>query len=201
MTTGINGSDEALRLLKPVLPDLRECVRAAWAKYEATMPAALPLASASFRAHAMHEFVLEEVRHRIGDVYRQAEVAEPNPKRRFLVYWAKRLALQFKKLGPDFLTSNYPTETALAFDRQDLNLPDCKPYPKLTVGYQLDEFATGLTGIYLAFRIGKECVWWHNLDTGEGSIMLEFPAPDTLRPSAADEETASNVEKERGSGA
>lgn len=199
---GIITLDEALRLLKPVLADLRTCVREAWKKYEASIPQHLPLASQGFRAHAMHEFVLEEVRQRIGG-YRDADIAERTQRRRFLVYWKKRMALQFKKLGPDFLTRNYPTRTALDFDRQVLDLPECKPYPKLTVGYQLDEFATGLLGAYVVFRIGEECVWWYNLDSGEGSMMFDFPAPDTLRPDVGDEEVAGDDdnEKEQDSGA
>jgi hypothetical protein len=200
---GIITLEEALALLKPVLADLRACVREAWKKYEASVPALVPLASSGFRAHAMHEFVLEEVRHRIGGQYADADIAERSRRRRFLVYWKKRLALQFKKLGPDFLTRNYPTRTAVDFDRQVLDLPECKPYPKLTIGYQLDEFATGLLGVYVAFRIGKECVWWHNLDTGEESIMFDFPTPDTLSPDVGDEEVMGDDvdEEERGSGA
>jgi hypothetical protein len=190
--------DEALSLLEPILADLRICVKDAWAKYQATIPMLLPLASSGFRAHAMHEFVLEQVRHRIDGQYEEATIAERTKNRRFLVYWKNRVALQFKKLGPDFLTRNYPTRTAIEFDLQVLDLPECLPYPKLTIGYQLNEFATDLLGVYVAFRLGKECVWWHNLDTGEGSIMFDFPTPDTMQPHEEGEEVAANDDAEEG---
>lgn len=199
---GMIGVDEAITLLKPVLPDLRLCVREGWEAYLRSVPQLVPLASPGFRAHAVHEFVLEEVRHRIGGNHpQQAQIAERTTKRRFLVYWRKRLALQFKKLGPDFLTANYPTGTALKFDRQEPDLPECPPYPKLTVGYQLDEFAANLTGVYVAFRVGKECVWWYNLDSGESTIMIDFPAPDTLAPEREEKAAGDEEQDQSGSGA
>ena len=106
---------------------------------------------------------------------------------RFLVEVDGRLLLQFKKLTRDLVTVNNPTETSEAFDRQQ-EIEGVPALPRLTVGYQLGQYRTDLAGIYLAFLIGKECIWHHDLRTGEGSIGMDLEFPTPLGPSPAERE-------------
>lgn len=178
---GIISKTDAVSLLEPLMADLRTCVREGFDAYQQRVAPYIPLASSRGVANGVNEFVLQEVRNRIG-VHRGAVIKEAHSRRRFLVYYKRSVTLQFKKLDKEMLPRNYPTETAKAFERQEDELFDCKPYPRLTVGYQLNAFSTEIAGVYLAHQIGKECIWWHCLDSDEGSVEMPFPTPNELPP-------------------
>ena len=166
----------ALRVIGPaMLQDLVTCFEVAWENFDKIVrplaPAALPKSIANF----YREMVLEEVRARIAS---QAGVVVSEPFDRFLLEIHETILLQFRKLGPDFTTSNNPTRTSVDFDSQ-LALPGIT-LPRVIAGYQPNQFWTGIQGLYLAFNVGagpRSNVWWFNLVTGEQSIALHFPMP------------------------
>ena len=159
----------------PMLQDLVTCFEVAWKNFDKIVrplaPAALPKSIANF----YREMVLEEVRKQIAS---QAGVVVSEPFDRFLLEIRETILLQFRKLGPDFTTSNNPTRTSVDFDSQ-LELPGIT-LPRVIAGYQPNQFWTGIEGLYLAFNVGagrRSNVWWYNLLTGERSMALRFPMP------------------------
>lgn len=166
--------DQALDVIGPdVRREIVTCYRTAWAKYNQRArplaPTALPKSIANF----YREMVLNEVRNRIVN---QPGVVVSEPYDRFLLEIDETVLIQFRKLGPDFTTSNNPTCTSLDFDYQ-LELPGIA-LPRVIAGYQPNRLWTEITGVYLVFNVGNRrgCnVWWVNLETGEQS--LHFPTP------------------------
>ena len=180
--------DEALEVLGGErLGLLQLCLDTAWSKYEAVFRPELPLCSPIGMANLLRELVIQQVRERfvgVPDVViRDRNVVGG----RFLAIVGQRAVLSFKKLTRDFQTANIPTDTSLAFDSQEPGIEGMPDLPRLTVGYQLGQFGTSLAGTYLAFVVGKECIWHHDLQTGAESIELEFPATEQ---SAAEAERA-----------
>ena len=172
------------RLGPEYLSLLRECLEAAWKKYEAVIRPALPVCDPIAQATIIREFILEEVRHtfqgRAGTTIRD----DPSNSR-FLLEVDDSFVIQFRKLTTDFRTVNNPTKTSEAFDRQD-QVDGYPPLPRLTAGYQLGQYRTDFAGIWLALLVGNELQWYHDLRTGEYPITLDFTEPDR---GAADLET------------
>jgi hypothetical protein len=191
------GREESLNDFGPErLGALLASVDAAWATYDAEFRPKLPLATFSFIASAMHELVAQEIRARLdgrpGVNLIDGAVGAANG--RFLVEVDRRYILQVKKLTEDFRTRNNRTDASDDFDSQR-SIPTLPDYPRLTLGYKLDDYRTTITGIFVAYNIGDENVWYQDLRTGEygeGFEALLFPGP--AGPSAADQE---NAEAER----
>jgi hypothetical protein len=184
--------DEALEILGDGrLAILLECVEAAWARFEATFREWLPLCSPTGMANILRELVVQQARERFVGV-RGVVIHDRNVVGgRFLAEIDHKIMLSFKKFTRDFQTMNNPTETSVAFDNQEEGLEGMLDLPRITVGYKLTAYGT-MEGIYLAFLVGKEAVWHHDLRTGVGSIEFEFPTPDE---SAADRERREAEEK------
>ena len=155
---------------------LRECLEVAWEQYETRIRPALPLCDPIAQATIIREFVLEEVRQafqgKAGITIRDCPTDN-----RFLLQVGNSFVIQFRKLTTDFRTVNNPTKTSEAFDRQD-QVDGYPPLPRLTAGYQLGQYRTDFAGIWLAFLVGNELQWYHDLRTGEYPITLDFPKPD-----------------------
>lgn len=166
---------------------LRGCVEQAWEAYDTNMRPAMPLATTSAVAHCLHELTLQQVRDSFGP--ETGVIVHDNTiGGRFLLEVPGKLVVQFKKLTKDFHTSNNPTETSEKFDRQE-PIEGFPIVPRLTVGYQLGHYGTAIAGIYLAFVVGRECVWYHDLQDGGSSMVLDF-RPNAGRPSPAERERA-----------
>lgn len=161
------------------------CVADAWRTYEEHFRPHLPLCHPNHLPTFLHELVCEEVRRHLtedlGFVIHDGVAGG-----RFLVEVDGRVILQFRKLTRDMLTRNNPTDTSDAFDRQESGIDGIPDQPRLTVGYQLGQYRTSIAATYLAFVVGRECVWFHDLETGEHSTTIEFPQPGE---SAAERET------------
>ncbi|MDE2772091.1 MAG: hypothetical protein OXI46_00065 [Gemmatimonadota bacterium] len=168
--------ETALKQLGPRHLDLlRQCLERAWDKYEALIRPVLPLCHPTAQATIIREFILEEVRHvfagEVGITLRDDPTGD-----RFLLEVNGFFVIQFRKLTTDFHTVNNPTETSKAFDRQE-QIEGYPALPRLTAGYQLGQYRTDFSGIWLAFLVGNELQWYHDLRTGEYPITLDFPRP------------------------
>lgn len=180
--------ESALEALGPDrLAVLRDCVAEAWREYEESVRPILPLCSPVGMANILRELVVEAARSRLTEED-GFSILDGVCGGRFLVQVDGRLVVQFRKLTRDFLTRNNPTDTSDAFDRQEPGIEEIPDMPRLTVGYQLGQYRTSIAGYYLAFVVGNECIWHHDLDTGEHSIVLDFP--EFAGESAAEQETA-----------
>ena len=138
----------------------------------------------------MRELTLQEVRERIVD---RPGVRVSEPYDRFLLEIHETVLVQFRKIGPDFSTSNNPTATSRDFDGQ-LELPGIT-LPRIIAGYQPNKFWTGPSGLFLAFNVGSGTGanrWWYDLVTGEHSGQYQYP----MQPeSAADREAREELQR------
>lgn len=171
------------------LDRLAGCFRAAWDIWFSRIRQSVPLCDPAAMATFFRELVLEQVREKFADQPGVVILDAPSD-RRFLLVIDNTLVVQFKKLTRDFQTRNNPTKTSETFDRQ-LPLEGLPSFPRLTAGYQFSEFRDQVAGIWLAFLVGDECQWYHSLDDGEHSMVLDldFPQPPVGR-GAADQEMA-----------
>lgn len=180
------GRREAVRLLGPGRLDLlRRCVDDAWTTYDEHLRAHLPVPSRL--PTIIHELVAEQARKHLTEP-EGFRVRDGEANERFLITVDTAVIIQFKKLTQDMLTRNNPTETSERFDRQQTGIEGIPDLPRLTVGYHLWQLGTAIAGIYLAFNIGRENVWYYDLNTGEHSIAFDFPGAGG--PSPAEQERA-----------
>lgn len=182
------GQDSALELIGPERRNLLlECVDAGWQAWAQEVRPHLPLCSPRGLANVVHELVVHQARSRLTPEL-GFRIDDPVSGGRFLAIVDGRLLLQFKKLTIDLCTRNNPTDTSRAFDRQERGIEGIPDLPRLTVGWQLGQYATELSEVYLAFLVGDEAVWYYNLRNGEQSTALDFGLPEG--PSPAEEEAA-----------
>ncbi|MGO9246598.1 MAG: hypothetical protein ACLQDC_17720 [Verrucomicrobiia bacterium] len=95
-----------------------------------------------------------------------------------------KVVIQFKKLNPKLLPSNYPTQLALAFDKQETvnGLPGIPPtLPRLTVGYVPNRDSTGIAGIFVTYCVGENLKWYMDITDlgGEANVL---PMQPVLEP-------------------
>lgn len=186
MSRGIRREVAVERIGDDGMAVFRDCLASAWEKWTEHFRPFIPTPSSRGLANILHELIIEEARQRFGNIP-GVNIRDNVLGGRFLLELRDaRLIVQFKKLTQDFVTVNNPTPASLTFDRQQ-PIDDFPTWPRLTVGYQLSAYGTSLE-MYLAYIIGDECIWYHNLESAESSIMLEFP--DLVGPSAADLEQA-----------
>lgn len=188
MTMWIDREVAVQRLGDSRLDLLLQCHDDAWVEYNATIRPRLPLCDMAAMATILHEIIKEKSRELFLGVD-GVLVRDPAPGGRFLLEVDRKVVVQFKKLTKDFRTVNNPTVTSLAFDRQQLSGElDVPPFPRLTAGYKLGQYGTEIEGIWLAFVIGDECIWYHDLRTGEYSRMLDLPVPRGPSPAEIERE-------------
>ena len=168
--------ETVIGLLEPeLIQEFATCYRVAWDKYNKYARPLAVLADPISIATWFRQMVLQEVRERV--VPRRGVIVR-GKQWRFLLEIHGQVLLQFKKLGRGFGTSNLETETSRDFDGQ-IVMPGIK-LPRVTVGYQLNQLWTEITGLWIVFRIGEETIWAHNLETGvaETPRPLPFPMPE-----------------------
>lgn len=164
---------------------MRSCIEDGWAIYDEVFRPYMPLAGPVQLANTLFALVTERARQTLREEH-GFHILDGAVHGRFNVVVDGSVVVQFRKLTKDFLTTNHRTDTSDAYDRQEPGIEGLPDAPRLTVGYQLDQYLMSVAGTYLAFNIGQENVWWSDLASGEHSITLEFPGVDG--PGAADQE-------------
>lgn len=77
---------------------------------------------------------------------------------------AGSILIRFKFLTEDLHTRNYPTETALDYNRQ-IPLPGIPAGIRIDVGYRLNADETALIGIFAVWSVGLTKLWVYQLDS------------------------------------
>lgn len=169
---------QAQSILGPYHGQLLGCVDEGWKQYSETLPFRLPLISPRGQANAVHEFMAEEARRRLGAL--DGVHIDESTDNRFLINVRNRLLLRFKKLDKKLRTSNYPTQTALDFDaqREIDGLPECA---RLTIGYQLDRMRRNILGTYVVFGVSREPEWYYDLRDPAIQEVVELPIERTRK--------------------
>lgn len=125
--------------------------------------------------NAMHALMVDEARDRFSDI----EGVDIIDGQTFLVKFADRLLVRFKKIDPELKTANYPTTRAMAFDAQS-HLPDLPPVPRVTIGYEPDTVWANLVSVAVLFPIRKRAVWSYELTGKSNSLHAMSPLAETV---------------------
>lgn len=179
--TSISSSD-AQGSLGPYHDGLHACVMAAWGHWKRLMEEFHGFSPVG-RRNVLHDFIVQEVRTRFGDV---AGVRIKELKSgRFLVC-VEGIVLIFKHVDSSLRPKNYPTKAALAFSKQ-LPLPAVPKGPRLVIGYQLNTLETELTKVSVIFLLGREVIWDYQISKGESGgqvipLFTDQPKPPRVRP-------------------
>jgi hypothetical protein len=165
----------AEKVLAPHHEKLRSCVQQGWNRYLGRHMSDLPKVSRRGRANLVNELVIDEVR-KAFDGFR---IVETNG--RFLLC-IEPLVIRFKKLGPGLRTANYPTQQALAFDRQQ-RIPGIPSATRITVGYGINRLGTELDEIAVVCARGAKTIWSYSLL--DNAAVLPLVAPSVPRQATA----------------
>ena len=169
---------EVQDLLRSHEPELSDCVCVGWRRWQEFAPRfASP--SARTRANVVNEFIVEEARRRFGSTS-EVDVVDPPP--RFLLRFGGRVLVQFKKVDCHLRSRNYPTQLALAFDRQ-YHLTGIPEGARITIGYLLDDLAVNVQSVHAILRAGSRIAWSYELRGATSVKRPEVLALDT--PSTA----------------
>lgn len=158
---GIISESKARRALDPHLHLLYTVVTEAfdrWRRDFAPQFAAAPTARA--RANVLHELMVQGAR-KAFDSVRGVQMIEAAG--RTVLRIAPRtipepVLVQFKKLTPEGMPRNYPTQTALAFDAQVL-VPGIPTDARITIGYRLNRLATAIIDVLAVCTDGDQPAW------------------------------------------
>ncbi len=167
------------------MDQMRKCIEDGWAIYDEVFRPHMPLAGPVQVANTLFALVTEQARRNLREEH-GFRLSDGEVNGRFNVIIDGTVVVQFRKLTKDFLTTNHRTSSSDEYDNQEPGIERLPDLPRLTVGYQLDPYLMSVSGIYLAFNVGQENLWWNDLNSGEHSNALEFPGIDG--PSAADQE-------------
>ena len=106
------------------------------------------------------------------------EVHEKNDTRHFV--FDDTVLLRFKKADQRFLSTNYPTLSAVLFHRHDTDLFGHEGYHRVEVIHVLDRFERYAVTVVVAAREGKGALWSFELRT-DGAVVEQSPI--TPKPS------------------
>lgn len=82
--------------------------------------------------------------------------------------------IRFKFLRPDLLTSNYPTQGSLLYDRQG-PLTEIPTGIRVNVGYRPNQDETSLDGVFVVWAIGPQKLWMKRLDGADSATVTTLP--------------------------
>lgn len=161
----------AKAILEPHLDAIRDCIQAAWQRWEKLDPAAqFPLSTRS-RATCIYDYICHEVRHRFAGT---SDVTIQTSHGVLLLNFAGIVLIRFKKLDDSRRGSNIPTRHQRLLSMQ-LELPELPPEAtRLVAGYQLDKLQSSLSDILITCPRGRTVEWFFSVhDTQQ--VALPFP--------------------------
>ena len=91
--------------------------------------------------------------------------------------------VRFKKANTQFLSSNYPTLSALLFHKNDKDLFGHEGHHRVEVAHIFDRLGVNLLWVGVIARDGIKVLWKFELRTG-GAVIEPFPVRSELAPAA-----------------
>jgi hypothetical protein len=167
---------EVISILGPYHSELAGSVRAAWARYLSARPALSQRPYPRSRANLIYDLFFDEVSRRFdGDP--DIRIIELPQNFRLIV--RNQVVLRMKKLDSRYLSRSIPTQTALAFEGQQLVIPGFPTPTAITLGYILndDEEQTDIQEVAVVCTSEKDhVVWAYSLDDRFDAEVLDIPA-------------------------
>ena len=86
-----------------------------------------------------------------------------------------QLMLRFKRVNPEGLSRNFPTQTSLKFYAQ-FDLPGIPAAcPRAEIGWREDDVRLGLAELSIVMRTGKHLAWRYSILEEGGTAVLAIP--------------------------
>ena len=126
----------------------------------------------------MQDIIARELRTRLGSTP-GVRIPDPSKDRFWLYLVPYGLMVRVKKLKGDFTISNYPTDTAQAFNGQAA-LPGVPDGPRLTLGYRLTPGNEQFLGTFVALIKGYYVMWKYELAFNPGGGVTIIADPPEL---------------------
>jgi hypothetical protein len=132
--------------IEPFKLKLLDAVNTGWKRWTTIPIAERKCLTATTRANMVRDFIVDEVTR----VFANEKLVERIDKGLRILFRIKgKCLLIFKKLDEDGFGRNYPTQTALSFERQE-NLPGIPVEPRLHVGYTLNPAGSSIGRVLLS---------------------------------------------------
>ena len=140
-------------ILAPYIPSLRECMLNAW--------------NQSMMVQFRHQFerrtksgiVRDLIVANVKELFSTLPGVKLISNKHYFFLKIERYLIRFKKLDENRLTKNYPTQQAVALEKQQLELPGFKGHVILSAGYVTDHFETKIISAALTLRNGDSNEW------------------------------------------
>jgi hypothetical protein len=152
---------------------------AAWRTLTSSILKFIPDCPTRVRRNVFWALLLSEARSRFGE---NSEIlfTETKQGHYFVQIPGQRkgssVLIRFKFLREDFLTSNYPTQGSLQYDRQ-MPLAEIPQGIRVNVGYRPNQDETLLDGVFVVWAVGSQILWTKQLDTANPATVLPLPLP------------------------
>lgn len=164
-----------------------------WKKYHApryVMPYGRTFAT------SVHDTAMREISSRLGDDPNVVLISADD--QRFFIHLKREgIVVRFKKFDESFRIANVRTEASIRFNAQGW-LPGVPIGPRLTIGYQVDEVDSTLTGMYVALMVSSTRTFWRYEIARPGAIVQPLRAPELpLSPAAGSSKRAPRLVKPR----
>lgn len=173
--------EEARSALEPVHGPLVTAVHRAFTIWKDVVAPNLTRVKESTRAGFIHDSIETQLRTALGS-NADVEFAPTTSDRFWFRIKPKSLLVRIKKLNSALTTSNYRTESANKFDRQQ-QLDHVPIGSRVTLGYRPKKDNTGLLGVWIALFKGQRLLWKYELlaDPASGVVSI---APTPILPLA-----------------
>lgn len=181
-------------VLGPHLPRLQACFASAWQSWErfgSVLPELRYVLTPRTRAGFLNDHICQEVKVRFAGC---PDTTVEEARGLVLLTLSDpydhepALAMRFKKLNRELLSSNIPTMQQVDFARQ-LRLPGFPNVTRLTAGYQLDRFQSAIQDLWVTCAVQSNILWAipisesgeavGGVDGESGGVQVEFLSPST----------------------
>lgn len=167
--------EEATSLFSPHHANLFESVDVAWETWNNKQLPEVPLFNPHTQASFIHDVVERELRTRLGGAS-GVMMSKPKAHRFWVHFQEDDVLLRVKKLTHSGV-SNYPTDSALAFNGQH-RLDGVPAGSRVTLGYRLNAANDKMLGVFMVLLKGNRTMWEYQLHrNASGVVSIVAPPP------------------------
>lgn len=200
----IISESQCRRLLSPFEPVFVASIVDAYATWTAKTAPTITDPTKRSRATVLHDLIMANVARALDTVPGVSVLRGRRVLLRVCLAGHPAVIVQFKKLNGERRPRNYPTRTALLFDRQE-PLAEIPPDTRLTVGYRLNKHGTAILDIHTVCMSGRGIAWLYEImPAAPATLTLPIARPATparrVRPTAAAASKRGKIRRRPGSG-
>jgi len=179
------------RILQPHLGQIYDAIKGAWYTYGELYDHSRHVHSLRTRANIVYDHMAFNAREAFVN---ESDVKIMDINGLFLLNFAGRVLLRFKKLNEDKMPSNLPTLQTIEWFEQ-LSLPSMPEAIRVVAGYELNSLQTDIKAVYVTCTAGPRKKWYFELTAPQMAEVVDIsgiakPSTPTKRVSAKKAEEA-----------